>query len=74
MNVPENIQPRRGMSGEAKIGLGITIGAFGVMFLFLGFAQYERQAHESMTVLLAVGAIMFVVGAILALAGSKRRA
>ena len=68
-------QPTRtnGMSGEAMIGLGITIGAFGVLFLLLGWAEYMRQVHEASVILLLIGAVMFVVGATLSLTGWKRK-
>ncbi len=75
MNLPDDPQQIRskGLSGEAMIGLGITIGAFGLMFLLLGWAQYMRQAMDSAVILLVIGGVMFVAGAIAALSGSKRR-
>ncbi len=75
MNLTDDPQQIRtkGLSGEAMIGLGITIGAFGFMFLLLGWAQWMREAKDSAVILLAIGGVMFVVGAIAALTGSKRR-
>ncbi len=75
MNLPDDPQQIRtkGLSGEAMIGLGITIGAFGLMFLLLGWAQYMRQAIDAAVILLTIGGVMFVAGAIAALTGSKRR-
>ena len=75
MNLPDDPQRSRTtrLSGEALIGLGITIGAFGLMFLLLGWAQYMREAKDSAVILLAIGAVMFVAGAIGAMSGSKRR-
>ncbi len=74
MNLPDDPQQIRakGLSGEAMIGLGITIGAFGFMFLLLGWAQHMRQAADSAVILLAVGAVMFVAGALAALTGGRR--
>jgi uncharacterized sodium:solute symporter family permease YidK len=75
MNLPETPQPTRttALSAEAMIGLGITIGMFGVLFLLLGTAQVMREAKESSVILLVIGGIMFVLGAILSLTGSKRK-
>lgn len=75
MNVPDDPQRTRtsGISGEALIGIGITIGAFGFMFLLLGWAQIMRQAKESSTILLIIGGLMFVIGLVTALSGSRKR-
>ena len=75
MNLPDDPQRNRTsrLSGEAMIGLGITIGAFGLMFLLLGWAQHMRHSTEPAVILLAIGAVMFVVGAIAALSGSRKR-
>ncbi|MDQ6623929.1 MAG: hypothetical protein M3Y86_10675 [Verrucomicrobiota bacterium] len=61
------------ISGEALIGIGMTLTMLGFMFLLLGWAQHMRQVKESSVILLAIGAIMFVSGIITALTGSKRR-
>jgi hypothetical protein len=75
MNLPDDPQRNRTsrLSGEALIGLGITIGAFGLLFLLLGWAQHMRQSKDAAIILLAIGAVMFVAGAIAAMSGSKRR-
>ena len=57
------------MSAEAMIGTGITIASLGVLFLLLGWAQWMRQVHDAAVILLAIGGIMFVLGAIGALMG-----
>lgn len=62
------------MSAEAMVGLGITIGSFGILFLLLGWAQAMREVHHASFILLAIGAVLFVVGALTAMvARSKRR-
>ncbi|MFL6596210.1 MAG: hypothetical protein ACJ8HQ_12270 [Chthoniobacterales bacterium] len=75
MNLPETPQRNRttALSAEAMIGLGITIGMFGVLFLLLGWAQVMRQARDSSVILLVIGGVMFAIGAIAALSGSRRR-
>ncbi len=57
------------MSAEAMIGLGITIASLGVLLLLLGWAQWMREVHGAAVILLALGAIMFVVGGIGTLLG-----
>lgn len=61
------------MSAEAIIGLGITIATLGVLFLLLGWAQWMRQVHDAAMILLGIGGVMFVLGAIGALAGRSRK-
>lgn len=75
MNLPETPQPKSttAFSAEAMIGLGITIGMFGVLFLLLGWAQVMREAKESSIILLVIGAVLFAIGGIAALSGSRRR-
>lgn len=75
MNLPDDSpRPRTSsISGEAMIGIGITIGAFGFLFLLLGWAQMMRASKESAVILLAIGAVMFVVGLLAALSGSRKR-
>ena len=65
MNTPEEIPPVRTsrMSPEAMVGTGITIAAIGVLFLMLGWAQYMREVHNAAWILLAIGAVLFVLGA-----------
>ncbi|MDQ6860787.1 MAG: hypothetical protein M3032_06485 [Verrucomicrobiota bacterium] len=75
MNLPDNTPRARtsSISGEALIGIGITVGALGFMFLLLGWAQMMRESREPGTILLAIGGVMFVVGLITALSGSRKR-
>jgi NADH:ubiquinone oxidoreductase subunit 4 (subunit M) len=73
MNLPDDPQRNRTsrLSGDALVGLGITIGAFGFMFLLLAWAQHMRNVKA--VVLLALAVVMIVSGAITAFSGSKRR-
>ena len=77
MNTPDDKpRPRSSlMSAEAIVGTGITILSLGVLVLLLGWAQYMRQVHDAAHILLIVGAVMFVLGAVGALLGrsGKRR-
>lgn len=57
------------MSAEAVIGTGVTIGALGVLCLLLGWAQSMREQHSAAWILLAIGAVMLVVGVIAAVFG-----
>ena len=61
------------MSAEAVIGIGVTIGALGLLFLLLGFAQSMRDQHSAAWILLALGAVMLVVGGMAAGFGSSGR-
>ena len=61
------------MSAEAVIGTGVTIGALGVLCLLLGWAQAMREQHGAAWVLLAIGAVMLVVGAMAAMFGGSGR-
>ncbi len=75
MNLPDETQRNSTsrISGEALVGLGITIGALGLLFLLLGWAQHMRQSPQAAVILLAIGAVMFVAGGLAALSGNKRR-
>lgn len=61
------------MSAEALIGLGITIGALGLLCLLLGWAQHMRQLPAWATFWLVAGAAMVVVGGIVAALARSRR-
>ncbi len=74
MSTPEQSHTRKtGMSGEAMIGIGITIWAFGILFLLLGWAQHMRQVRDASLTLLVIGAVLFVVGGLIALAGKSKQ-
>ena len=61
------------LSAEAVIGLGITIGAIGLLVLLLGWAQYMREVREAAFILLPLGAFLLVVGGIVTFLGHSRK-
>jgi uncharacterized membrane protein HdeD (DUF308 family) len=61
------------ISAEALVGLGITIGALGLLALLLGWAQQMRSVPGSATLWLCLGAGMVVLGVILVAAARARR-
>lgn len=61
------------MSAEAMIGTGITVGMIGLLFVMLGWAQHMREAKEAAWILLPIGAVLLIVGAIAALSGGVMR-
>lgn len=69
MNSPEPTPRSSFLSAEAMIGIGMTIASLGVLFLLLGWAQWMRQVHDAAVILLGIGGVMFVLGAIGALMG-----
>ena len=60
------------MSAEAMVGLGITIGALGLLCLMLGWAEHMRAISKYTMVWLACGAGMVIVGGILAALARSR--
>jgi len=54
------------ISSEALIGIGITIAALGVLGLLLGWAQQMRSVPRVAAVLFAIGAVMAIVGILIA--------
>lgn len=61
------------MSAEAMVGLGITIGALGLLGLMLGWAQKMRGVPASAMLWLAVGGGCFVLGIIIAVSARARK-
>jgi hypothetical protein len=63
------------ISSEALIGLGITIGALGLLGLLLGLAQHMRSVPGGAMILFSLGAGLVVLGIIIAAAAraGKRR-
>jgi hypothetical protein len=61
------------ISGEALVGLGITIGALGFLALLLGCAQKMRSVPGSAALWLCLGAGMVVLGVIIAAASRARK-
>jgi hypothetical protein len=56
---------RRRMSGEALIGLGVTIAGLGVLGLLLGWAQSMRGVADNAVFWFIVGAIALVLGLVI---------
>ena len=75
MNTSENPpRPRRlSLSPEALLGIGVTIAGLGLLGLLLGWAEYMRSVPAAAMVWLPLGAILFVIGAVMALGASKSR-
>ena len=74
MSNPNPIPARKSsMSAEAMIGTGIAVWAFGILFLLLGWAQHMRQVKDASFTLLVIGAVLFVFGGMIALAGAGKR-
>jgi hypothetical protein len=68
-------RPRKlAISSEAMIGIGITVGSFGLLGLLLGWAQQMRGISTWAAVWLAIGAVLAIVGILIAaVAGVRRR-
>ena len=60
-------------SSEALVGTGITVGALGVMLLLLGWAQAMREVPRAAMILCVIGAILLVLGGIVAMMGKSRK-
>jgi hypothetical protein len=61
------------MSPEALIGLGITIGALGLLALLLGWAQHMRAVPQSSLLWLGVGAGCVILGGLIAAAARAKK-
>jgi hypothetical protein len=61
------------MSPEALIGLGITIGALGLLGLLLGWAQQMRSVPQSAMLWLSVGGACVILGVIIAVAARAKK-
>jgi hypothetical protein len=73
MNASDQPPVRKTMSAEAMIGTGIAIWAFGILFLLLGWAQHMRQVKGASFTLLVIGAVLFALGGLVALAGKGKQ-
>ena len=60
------------ISAEALVGLGITIGALGLLCLLLGWAEKMRAVEKISVLWLSVGAVMVVLGGIMAVMARRR--
>lgn len=61
------------MSAEAMVGLGITIGALGLLGVLLGWAQQMRAVPASALLWFGIGAGGIVLGVIIAAAARMRK-
>ena len=61
------------ISSEALIGLGITIGALGLLGLMLGWAQHMRSVPDNAMLWFVLGAGCVVLGVIIAAAARVRK-
>jgi len=61
------------MSAEALVGLGITIGALGLLGVLLGWAQHMRSVPDSTMLWLATGGACVVLGIIIAAAARAKK-
>ncbi len=66
MNPPEERRPVRSsfLSAEAIVGTGITIAMIGLLLLMLGWAQHMREVKEATWVLVPLGALLLIAGAL----------
>ena len=62
------------ISSEAMVGLGITIGALGLLGLLLGLAQQMRSVPDAAMILFGIGGGGVVLGGIIAAAARARKA
>ena len=60
------------ISAEALVGLGITIGALGLLALLLGWAQQMRSVPGSAALWLCLGGAMVALGIVIAAAARRR--
>ena len=60
-------------SSEAIVGTGVTVGAIGIMFLLLGWAQSMREQPSAAVILCIIGAVLLVAGGIVAGMGKSRK-
>lgn len=67
-NVPEKSNRARSfsISVEAIIGIGVTIGSLGLLCLLLGWAQMMRGVTSAMAIWIPLGAVLFLLGAVVA--------
>lgn len=62
------------ISSEALVGLGITIGALGLLGLLLGLAQQMRAVPDAAMLLFGIGGGGVILGGIIAAAARARKA
>jgi hypothetical protein len=73
---PSNKPETAAISSEALVGLGITLGALGLLGMLLGWAQRMRgvpDSGDSAMLWLGVGGTMVVLGVIIASASRLKK-
>jgi len=75
MKAPEkpNRSETAAISSEALTGLGITIGALGLLGLLLGWAQQMRSVPDGAMLWVGIGAGCVVVGGMIAAAARAKK-
>jgi hypothetical protein len=61
------------ISPEALVGLGITIGALGLLGLLLGWAQHMRSVPDGAMLWFGIGGGFVVLGGMIAAAARARK-
>jgi hypothetical protein len=61
------------ISSEALVGLGITIGALGLLGLLLGWAQHMRSVPEGAMLWFCIGGAGVVIGGMIAAAARAKK-
>jgi len=61
------------ISPEALVGLGITIGALGLLGLLLGLAQHMRSVPDGAMLWFGIGGSFVVLGGMIAAAARARK-
>ena len=72
MNSSEKPRGLATISSEALVGIGITVAWLGIMCLLLGWAEYMRSVPKIAMIWLALGAVLFVLGGLVALSARSR--
>lgn len=72
MNTRRKLNQAGIVTGEALIGIGITIAALGLLCLLLGTAEHFRSVPKVALVWFALGVGLVVIGGIIAMAARAR--
>lgn len=75
MNTPEKPdQPQTaGISAEAMIGIGITLGSLGLLGFLLGWAQQMRSVPSVAFLWFVLGAVLITVGILVVVLANARK-
>ena len=61
------------ISPEALVGIGMTVAWLGILGVMLGWAQWLRQLPGWAGIWLVLGVVCLVLGALTAMAGSRKK-